>query len=700
MKILFIVKSKVMENLGVMYLAAVAKKAGHEISIVDINDASFAARVWKPDILAYSVMTGDQERMKDLNYSIRHNMPSRQKQPRSIFGGPHITFFPEDFPIGENIDATFHGEAESEFTLWLAGRSGEASIFPDIDSIPEPDRTDFPGMRIRDFITSRGCPYNCFIGSTPVRTMDGIFPIASLVGQEGVKVLSRDPVTQEPLYANAINIALIKKNAELVKVNFDDGSHIICTPDHRFKVFKSKNQYIQEGEWDVEAKDLKPKQQVRAVRFEVNKKGRVNVSTRRDIVVPHAKIVMEAMIGRQLISGERVHHKDFNPANDSPDNLVLTTNESHIPNCHPEVAERMRESNPIHGMTEEWLSEHGKRNFSGRKQSLPERMMRRETQLGAKNSNWKGGYAAAAQNRPSRIVNHKVKSVDTLRYKEDVYCLEVPGIHWFYVNDVLCENCSYCYNARWSQLYPGEPVRTRQVQDVIAEINAVSPEFVYFQDSCFGVNMNWLREFSHAYRREINIPFHCHLRPSQVTEERVLLLSDARCVSVRIALETASKKLLKLLNREKTDLDQVKDAVRMLKKWNIRLMIQNMIGLPTGTIQDDLQTLEFNIRCRPTYGWVSIFQPYPGTELGDWCKKDGWYKGDYSEISDSFFDGSVLEFDDVYKEQLKYLQKIWALAIECQVMPQEGELTLEYFPKLVHRIMRAMGDRRMYPGVM
>ena len=418
MKILFIVKSKVMENLGVMYLSAVAKKAGHDARIVDIGGAEQVAEFWRPDVLAFSVMTGDQGLMKDMNNSIRNgSMPSGCRQPVSIFGGPHVTFFPRDFEDIDIVDRTFPGEAEGTFHGWLTGKEGH---YLDIDSIPEPDRTDFPGMQIRDFITSRGCPFNC----------------------------------------------------------------------------------------------------------------------------------------------------------------------------------------------------------------------------------------------------------------------------------------SYCYNDRWSQLYPGQPVRTRSVRKVIEEINRVSPEFVYFQDSCFGVNMTWLREFSLKYRREINIPFHCHLRPSQVTEERVLLLSDAHCVSVRIALETASKPLLKLLNRQNTNLDQVKDAVRMLKKWNIRLMIQNMIGLPTGTIQDDLQTLEFNIRCHPAYGWVSIFQPYPGTELGDWCVKKGYYTGDYSEISDSFFDGSVLEFDDTYKEQLQCLQKIWALAVECQVMPREDELTLENFPKLVHRIMRAHGDRRMYPGVM
>ena len=417
MRVLFIVKSKTIETLGPMYLAAVVKKCGHEAKICDILEAPIVAGVWKPDIIGYSVMTGDQERFKALNNRLKESLSFK-----TLFGGPHATFFPEDFWDGDHINpdtVIFSGEAENSIVHFLESGDKVFSLY-DIDSFPEPDRNDFPGHRIRDFITSRGCPYNC----------------------------------------------------------------------------------------------------------------------------------------------------------------------------------------------------------------------------------------------------------------------------------------SYCYNQRWSQMYSGNPVRTRSVDKVIAEINRVSPEFVYFQDSCFGVSMSWLREFSDTYGRLINIPFHCHLRPAQVTEERVLLLKDARCVSVRIALETASEPLLKLLNREQTDLRQVKDSVRMLKKWGIKLMLQNMVGIPTGTIEDDMETLEFNIRCRPAYGWCSIFQPYPGTELGDRCKIEGWYKGDYSEISDCFFDGSVLEFTDLYKEQLVYLQKIFALAVECQVMPQISELTQENFPKLVHRMLRTVGDKRLYPGVM
>ena len=260
--------------------------------------------------------------------------------------------------------------------------------------------------------------------------------------------------------------------------------------------------------------------------------------------------------------------------------------------------------------------------------------------------------------------------------------------------------CHYCFNARWSEMYPDLPkVRMRSVHNVLLEIKTVAPKFTYFQDSCFGVNLEWLRNFCAGYAKEINAPFHCHLRPTQVSQERVDFLRLANCVSVRIALETASDRLRKVIGRANTSNQETIDAAERLHKGNIKLMIQNMLALPTSTIEDDLATLEVNIRCRPDYAWSSIFSPFPGTALGDECKASGYYTGDYSDITDCFFDKSILNFSEEYKEQTYCLQKIFALAVEAQVMPELDELSTETLPKFIHRAMRRIGDNRMYGGV-
>jgi len=167
-----------------------------------------------------------------------------------------------------------------------------------------------------------------------------------------------------------------------------------------------------------------------------------------------------------------------------------------------------------------------------------------------------------------------------------------------------------------------------------------------------------------------------------------------------MALESASDRLRKLMNRPGLDTKNVLSAAGELMDHGIKFMIQNILAIPTSTIEDDLATLEFNIRCKPDYAWSSIFTPYPGTVLGDMCKAEGWYKGDYSDITDSFFDQSVLEFDADYKEQTYVLQKVFALCVETGYMPKVDELRIPNLPKLIHAASRKLGDSRLYRGIL
>lgn len=276
------------------------------------------------------------------------------------------------------------------------------------------------------------------------------------------------------------------------------------------------------------------------------------------------------------------------------------------------------------------------------------------------------------------------KESDEIHYIDDLDGLPFPDrkiipegkIKHFITSRGCPFKCTYCFNEKWAALHGRKRVRQRSVESVIKEIKEVNPEFAYFQDDIFGLDKDWLGEFS----ERINIPYHCHTRAEVVDSLYVARLKKSGCVSVHIALESATQ--LNVLGRKKAPINEACD---LLKKSGIKIMLQNIIGIPGGSIHDDIETLKANMDIHPDYSWVSIFQPYPGTILGDKCIDDGLC--DPSDIQPTFFEGSVLKFDETYKNRLKVLQKTWASLVDGK-----HDTLLD----TVYRNMRNLGDERLY----
>lgn len=186
MRIVFVTKYEYIEPLGIMSLAAFLKAAGHECDFVDMDlerrPLEEVSRI-KPDIVAYSVTTGRERIYQEFNLRLKKKFSFF-----SVFGGPHLTFFP-DFIEEEGIDAICRGEGEftlleladalesgSDFTnihnLWVKRgssiwRNELRPLIEDLDSLPFVDRElvnkyeAYRRLRRRMLLTGRGCPYNC-----------------------------------------------------------------------------------------------------------------------------------------------------------------------------------------------------------------------------------------------------------------------------------------------------------------------------------------------------------------------------------------------------------------------------------------------------------------------------------------------------------------------------------------------------------
>ncbi len=193
--------------------------------------------------------------------------------------------------------------------------------------------------------------------------------------------------------------------------------------------------------------------------------------------------------------------------------------------------------------------------------------------------------------------------------------------------------CNYCINHFLCQVSEGAYVRYRSVDNVINEIKRIVAKYhsiyVNFQDDTFATNINWMREFAGKYSKEVNLPYSCHLTANLVKEELVDLLHQSNCDMVIIGLENGNERLrFEILNKHTTDEDLL-CASRLVRERGIKLVTQNMVGIPGETIDSALKTIELNILFGTFVFNMWFFQPYPMIRLTEMAEEMGLLPRNY-----------------------------------------------------------------------
>lgn len=504
----------------------------------------------------------------------------------------------------------------------------------DLDILPFPKHElFFKGNRLfAGIITSRGCPNTCLAGDTLIDTTNGKIPIKDLVGKQP-SVLTRDKATKECLYAKATVVAKTGENETLVRVTFREGGYIDCTPDHRFVTFKNGNQSVNTREYETEAQHLKRGDSVRAIHYEANGPRKYPmISWGRRMHLPQHKLIMEAMLGRKLVDGESVHHMDHNPTNNVESNLVLTDKHSHLSQYHPELSQRMIDDNPTKNLPHEFFVNLGK-SQKGKIRSYESRMRYRLSKLGDKNPNYTGGLRTGTRSRIPEV-NHIVESVAALPEKVDVYCMEVPGYDWFYANDVLVHNCTFCCLNPVSK----RKVRYRSVGNVVCEIQYLIDSFpnlktIWIHDDSFFLNNQRVIEIcDEIIRRGIKMQFVCSGRAKPVSQEMVFKLEQAGFVLVLIGLESGDRYVLEKCNKHITRED-ICNAVKMFAKTQIELALFLIVGLPGECETSIWNTMQFIHHLQKIkyvfFRDIGVLAVYPGTVVHEIMKAAGKIDDDY-----------------------------------------------------------------------
>ena len=231
-------------------------------------------------------------------------------------------------------------------------------------------------------------------------------------------------------------------------------------------------------------------------------------------------------------------------------------------------------------------------------------------------------------------------------------------------------NCTYCHNKRYKEIFDLNAgyINFRSIDNICEELKELkkthNPSMFQFVGDHFFIKLKNLEELAEKYPKEVETPFICSLRPEALdSERRIKLLAKAGCGKIFTGCEAGNDRIRKIILKRNIPKERMIRPADMMHAYGIKFSFQNMMGVPTSTFENDIETLELNIRCKPWYAWASICTPYPDTELYKLAKEANILPKDYLDsIFETYHYRSLLNIP--HKLEANILHKVFALVVE------------------------------------
>ena len=185
--------------------------------------------------------------------------------------------------------------------------------------------------------------------------------------------------------------------------------------------------------------------------------------------------------------------------------------------------------------------------------------------------------------------------------------------------------CIFCAG----RLISGHQYRARSAENVLEEITLLVERYkarnIFFMDDHFLFHRTRTEQICDLMIREglhKRITWLCAARTDKVEEDILKKMRRAGCRMICYGIETGSQRLMDLL-KKKINLDTVAEAVRMTRRAGIKTRGTFILGIPTETREESLQTIEFAKGIGIDYAKFNLITPYPGTELYNFCREQG-----------------------------------------------------------------------------
>jgi radical SAM superfamily enzyme YgiQ (UPF0313 family) len=174
----------------------------------------------------------------------------------------------------------------------------------------------------------------------------------------------------------------------------------------------------------------------------------------------------------------------------------------------------------------------------------------------------------------------------------------------------------------------GRKYRVRSIENVLDEFEWVEKEFrevkqIFIEDDTFTVDKKRVLEFCRAYReRGLKIPWGAQARVG-LNYETMKAMREANCLFVDVGFESAKNDILRNVKKGIT-VEQIKEFARQARRAGLSVHGNWIVGLP-GETRETIEEMKKLIKeVRSDAITVAVASPFPGTELYNWAKENGY----------------------------------------------------------------------------
>lgn len=204
-------------------------------------------------------------------------------------------------------------------------------------------------------------------------------------------------------------------------------------------------------------------------------------------------------------------------------------------------------------------------------------------------------------------------------------------------------NCCFCEIGNIA----GKKPRLRSVNHILGEIELLIRNYgiksLVFDDDNLLIDAQRAKDLFKAmikngYNLKWNAPA---LAVYKLDEEMIRLMKESGCQFVDIAIESGVDRVLKDIIHKPVNLEHAKQMAELLKKYNIDLAANIVIGFPGETWQEIRQSIKFMEDLDIDYVKIFIATPCPNTELYRIAKEKNYLREGFSFNQHLWTDGWI-----------------------------------------------------------